>query len=96
MQQAFLDHDALQCGYCTPGQIMSGIACMAEGHATEIRGKLAAGLLAPADGLTGHAPVLCPDGRSDVSAPVGCGQWVSARGVEDDGEGLAVDEEVLA
>lgn len=34
MQQAFLDHDALQCGYCTPGQIMSGIACVAEGHAT--------------------------------------------------------------
>jgi len=34
MQQAFLDHDALQCGYCTPGQIMSGIACVTEGHAT--------------------------------------------------------------
>jgi xanthine dehydrogenase YagT iron-sulfur-binding subunit len=33
MQQAFLDHDALQCGYCTPGQIMSAIACIAEGHA---------------------------------------------------------------
>jgi xanthine dehydrogenase YagT iron-sulfur-binding subunit len=34
MQQAFLDHDALQCGYCTPGQIMSGIGCVREGHAT--------------------------------------------------------------
>ena len=33
MQQAFLDHDALQCGYCTPGQIMSAIACVKEGHA---------------------------------------------------------------
>jgi len=33
MQQAFLDHDALQCGYCTPGQIMSAIACVEEGHA---------------------------------------------------------------
>jgi len=33
MQQAFLDHDALQCGYCTPGQIMSAISCVAEGHA---------------------------------------------------------------
>jgi xanthine dehydrogenase YagT iron-sulfur-binding subunit len=32
-QQAFLDHDALQCGYCTPGQIMSAVACVAEGHA---------------------------------------------------------------
>jgi xanthine dehydrogenase YagT iron-sulfur-binding subunit len=33
MQQAFLDHDAYQCGYCTPGQIMSAIACVKEGHA---------------------------------------------------------------
>ena len=33
LQQAFLDHDALQCGYCTPGQIMSAIACIREGHA---------------------------------------------------------------
>ncbi|MDB5921646.1 MAG: xanthine dehydrogenase YagT iron-sulfur-binding subunit [Alphaproteobacteria bacterium] len=33
MQQAFLDHDGLQCGYCTPGQIMSAIACVEEGHA---------------------------------------------------------------
>jgi xanthine dehydrogenase YagT iron-sulfur-binding subunit len=33
VQQAFLDHDALQCGYCTPGQIMSAVACIHEGHA---------------------------------------------------------------
>ena len=33
MQQAFIDHDALQCGYCTPGQVMSGVACVLEGHA---------------------------------------------------------------
>jgi xanthine dehydrogenase YagT iron-sulfur-binding subunit len=33
MQQAFLDHDGLQCGYCTPGQIMSAVACVVEGHA---------------------------------------------------------------
>jgi len=33
MQQAFVDHDAFQCGYCTPGQIMSAVACVAEGHA---------------------------------------------------------------
>lgn len=33
MQQAFLDHDALQCGFCTPGQIMAAIACVNEGHA---------------------------------------------------------------
>lgn len=34
MQQAFIDHDALQCGYCTPGQIMAAIACVKEGHAS--------------------------------------------------------------
>ena len=34
MQQAFIDHDALQCGYCTPGQIMAAIACVGEGNAT--------------------------------------------------------------
>ena len=33
MQQAFLDTDAYQCGYCTPGQIMSAVACVTEGHA---------------------------------------------------------------
>ena len=33
MQQAFIEHDAFQCGYCTPGQIMSAIACVKEGHA---------------------------------------------------------------
>ena len=33
LQQAFIDSDAMQCGYCTPGQVMSGLACIAEGHA---------------------------------------------------------------
>jgi xanthine dehydrogenase YagT iron-sulfur-binding subunit len=33
MQQAFLECDAFQCGYCTPGQILSAIACVTEGHA---------------------------------------------------------------
>jgi xanthine dehydrogenase YagT iron-sulfur-binding subunit len=33
LQQAFIDNDAMQCGYCTPGQVMSGLACIAEGHA---------------------------------------------------------------
>ncbi|HEX2888311.1 (2Fe-2S)-binding protein [Vineibacter terrae] len=33
MQQAFIDHDAFQCGYCTPGQIMSAVACVQEKHA---------------------------------------------------------------
>ena len=34
MQEAFLRCDAYQCGYCTPGQIMSAIACVDEGHAS--------------------------------------------------------------
>jgi len=33
LQRAFIDHDAFQCGYCTPGQIMSAVACVREGHA---------------------------------------------------------------
>src|SRR6266446_6722268 len=33
MQHAFVEHDAFQCGYCTPGQIMSAVACVNEGHA---------------------------------------------------------------
>jgi xanthine dehydrogenase YagT iron-sulfur-binding subunit len=32
LQQAFIDEDAFQCGYCTSGQIMSGVGCIAEGH----------------------------------------------------------------
>jgi xanthine dehydrogenase YagT iron-sulfur-binding subunit len=35
VQQAFMDHDALQCGYCTPGQVLSAVACIAEGHAAD-------------------------------------------------------------
>lgn len=34
MQEAFIKHDGFQCGYCTPGQIMSAVACIQEGHAT--------------------------------------------------------------
>ncbi|GAB3460777.1 (2Fe-2S)-binding protein [Actinophytocola sediminis] len=40
LQQAFVDQDAFQCGYCTPGQIVSGVGCIREGHtgsAEEIR-----------------------------------------------------------
>jgi xanthine dehydrogenase YagT iron-sulfur-binding subunit len=34
LQVAFIEHDGFQCGFCTPGQIMSGVACITEGHAT--------------------------------------------------------------
>ena len=33
LQDAFIKNDGFQCGYCTPGQIMSGVACIREGHA---------------------------------------------------------------
>ncbi|WP_125613943.1 (2Fe-2S)-binding protein [Specibacter cremeus] len=37
IQRAFLDNDAFQCGYCTPGQVMSAAALIAEGHAGSAR-----------------------------------------------------------
>jgi xanthine dehydrogenase YagT iron-sulfur-binding subunit len=36
LQQAFIDHDAFQCGYCTPGQICSALGLIAEGEATTV------------------------------------------------------------
>jgi xanthine dehydrogenase YagT iron-sulfur-binding subunit len=33
LQEAFIEQEGFQCGYCTPGQIVSGVACIAEGHA---------------------------------------------------------------
>ncbi|MEO5759334.1 MAG: (2Fe-2S)-binding protein [Mesorhizobium sp.] len=47
VQAAFLEQDAFQCGYCTPGQIMSAVACIREGHAgsdDEIRQYMAGNL----------------------------------------------------
>lgn len=47
MQQAFAEKDAFQCGHCTPGQIVSAVACIAEGHAgnaAEIREDMSGNL----------------------------------------------------
>jgi xanthine dehydrogenase YagT iron-sulfur-binding subunit len=38
MQAAFLEHDGFQCGYCTPGQILSAVALVAEGRPTDATG----------------------------------------------------------
>src|SRR5947199_1191935 len=37
LQAAFIERDAFQCGYCTSGQIMAGVACIAEGHAGSVQ-----------------------------------------------------------
>ena len=47
MQQAFIEHDGLQCGYCTPGQILSAVALLDEGHAVtdaEVREQMSGNL----------------------------------------------------
>ena len=47
VQEAFIKHDGFQCGYCTPGQIMSAVACVKEGHAdsaAEIRDYMSGNL----------------------------------------------------
>jgi xanthine dehydrogenase YagT iron-sulfur-binding subunit len=35
VQRAFIEHDAFQCGFCTPGQVISAVACIGEGHTTD-------------------------------------------------------------
>ena len=47
LQQAFIDHDAFQCGYCTPGQLCSAVGLMNEGglqHNGDIRERMSGNL----------------------------------------------------
>jgi xanthine dehydrogenase YagT iron-sulfur-binding subunit len=37
LQRAFIEHDGLQCGFCTAGQIMSGLGCISEGHTSSLQ-----------------------------------------------------------
>nr|WP_201029636.1 (2Fe-2S)-binding protein [Mycolicibacterium canariasense] len=38
LQTAFVEYDALQCGFCTPGQLVSAVACIRDGHAGDLAG----------------------------------------------------------
>jgi xanthine dehydrogenase YagT iron-sulfur-binding subunit len=63
LQQAFIDHDAFQCGYCTPGQICSAAGLIAEGRAKtaeDIR-ELMSGNISGARILEGNhdRPITC-------------------------------------
>ena len=71
MQQAFIDHDAFQCGYCTPGQILSAVACVQEGHATndaEIREYMSGNLCRCA--AYPHIVDAINDAKGRIAAPV--------------------------
>jgi len=71
MQDAFIRHDALQCGYCTPGQIMSAIACVTEGHAAteeDIRNWMSGNLCRCAAYPNIRAAIRDAAGRMEKSA----------------------------
>jgi xanthine dehydrogenase YagT iron-sulfur-binding subunit len=73
LQAAFIERDAFQCGYCTPGQIMAGAACIAEGHtgaAQEIRDWMSGNLCRC--GAYDHIVAAIQDAaRATRSAPKG-------------------------
>jgi carbon-monoxide dehydrogenase small subunit len=57
LQQAFIDHAAFQCGYCTPGMVMAGTALLAENpHPT--REEVVAGIEGNICRCTGYAPII--------------------------------------
>ena len=68
LQRAFIEHDAFQCGYCTPGQIMSAIGLLSEGRARstdEIREFMSGNLCPPRAGpmTASHRSPGTPDRR---------------------------------
>jgi xanthine dehydrogenase YagT iron-sulfur-binding subunit len=71
LQQAFVEHDALQCGYCTPGQICSAIGLMNEGRARtrdEIR-ELMSGNLCRCGAYVNIVDAIEQTVRADRGAP---------------------------
>jgi len=61
LQQAFIEHDAFQCGYCTPGQICSAQGLLNEGHAhtrDEVR-ELMSGNICRCGAYTNIADAIC-------------------------------------
>ena len=73
LQAAFIERDAFQCGYCTSGQIMSGVACIAEGHAgsaQEIR-EWMSGNLCRCGAYDHIVPAIQDAARATLSTPKG-------------------------
>src|SRR5260370_17743846 len=61
LQAAFIAHDGFQCGYCTPGQIMSAVGLIAEGHTTsqeEIREFMSCNIC-PCEAYTNIVAAIC-------------------------------------
>jgi xanthine dehydrogenase YagT iron-sulfur-binding subunit len=70
LQAAFIEHDAFQCGYCTAGQIMAGVACIQEGHAgsaQEIRDWMSGNLCRC--GAYNHIVDAIQDAAGTLAAP---------------------------
>jgi len=57
LQQAFIDHAAFQCGYCTPGMLMAGTAFLAE-NPRPTRAEVVAGLEGNICRCTGYVPIV--------------------------------------
>jgi xanthine dehydrogenase YagT iron-sulfur-binding subunit len=72
LQAAFIEHEGFQCGYCTPGQILSGVACIAEGHAgspEEIRAWMSGNICrcGAYPGIVAAIADVAADGAADVA-----------------------------